>query len=198
MQTFRDIGEEAYYFRETQLTKYTHIYSIALQVAMPSSGTSTSLIVEPILQVMEDADFHITHVTGSCGSPVDSTGKRVVSGSDMVIKFGMAGSPNRSDRGISFKIINTKKNLPLTEAQGTKNFVNLATMVLSPVDHTFIEFGTVFTPGYGYDFGRPMPFEYTLQRGERFKIPIQCVDFKSSTPLFHRVSMAFIGNRYDT
>lgn len=202
MSTFRDIGEEALFFRRQQITKYTHVYSITLQVASPTT-LGQVVNVEPILQIMEDADFHITHMTGSVTDPTTSTGKRYVTGhgSDLGMLFPMAGSPNRGDRGIWFKFENPKVNRPLQLAIPTSNAVIAAAQYLSPYDQTMVEFGSVFTPGYGHSWGRPIKFDYTLLRNERLKILIQNrqhLAFEDDAPYYSRVSMAFIGHRYET
>ncbi len=196
-QTFRDIDEEARHFRLTQLTKYTHLYSATFNVPL-SATANTPTFLEATLQVMEDADFHVTHVVGSVCGPVNSAGTRIVDvDSSLSLIFPMAGSPNRPDRGISFKIFDPRENRRFTEGQITKNAVDLAAQVPN-VDHTFVEFGTVFGPGYDYTWGRPVAFNYFLEKSKRYKILIQSLDgilYNLQTP-YTRVSMGFIGNRY--
>lgn len=203
MQTFRDISEEALFFRRQQITKYTHAYSITLNVPCPTvSGQVVNL--EPILQIMEDADFHITHMTGSVTDPVLSTGVRYVTthSSDLVMLFPLAGSPNRGERGIWFKFENPKINRPLQAGLPNLDAVTRASQYLSPFDNTMVEFGSVFGPGYGHSWGKPIKFDYTLMRNERLKVLIQNRQFVQgdgdpSPPIFSRVSMAFIGHRYE-
>lgn len=201
MNTFRDIAEESLFFRRQQITKYTHIYSITLQIACPTTpGQVVNL--EPILQVMEDADFHITHMSGSVTDPVLSNGQRKVTGfgSDLGLIFPMAGSPNRGERGIWFQFQDPKVNRPLQLAIPTNNSVVKAAQFLSPYSQTMIEFNSVFTPGYGYSWGKPIKFDYTLMRNERLKILLQNRQYgaaEDSETYYSRVSMAFIGHRYE-
>lgn len=201
MPTFRDISEEALYFRHTQITKYTHEYSITLQVAMPTTAGAV-VNLEPILQCMEDADFHITHMTGSVTDPTDVNGKREVntSGSDYGMVFPMAKSPNRGERGIYFKFLDLEVNKNLQIGQPSENAVIKAAQFLSPYDQTLIAFNDVFSPGYGYSWGKPIKFDYTLMKSKRLKILLQnrqrVVNGQSQHTYFSRVSMAFIGHRY--
>lgn len=204
MNTFRDVTEESLFFRHEQITKYTHVYSITLTVPMPTvSGQVVN--IEPILQIMEDADFHITHMTGSVMDPSLENGQRYVSGSssDMVLIFPMAGSPNRGDRGIWFKFENPKINRPLQLGIPTNDALTRAAQFLSPYDHTMVEFGSVFMPGYGDTWGKPIKFDYTLMKNERLKILLQNRQFVGQLsgdpeiPAYSRVSMAFIGHRYE-
>ncbi len=201
MNTFRDVGEEALFFRRQQITKYTHVYSISLQVKMPLvSGQVVN--VEPVLQIMEDADFHITHMTGSVTDPANLDGSRYRdNGSDLALLFPMVGNPNRGSRGIWFKFEDPKANRPLQHAIRTNNAVVKAAQYLSPYDQSMVEFGSVFSPGYGYDYGKPTRFDYTLMRSERLKILIQNRQFMGAPvtgTACSRVSIAFIGHRYET
>ncbi len=194
-QTFRDVGEESLHFRHQQLTKYTHAYSITFNMPM-ADGVNAPMFMETILQVMEDADFHITHVSGCASGPVDVYGVPIIDlGSALGILFPMAGNTNRSDRGMSFKLMDPKFNTRLTEGQITRNAVNLAAQATA-VDHSYINFGDVFGPGYDFIWGRPTPFKYTLERSSRLKVMFQCVDGDGGAQYYQRVSMAFIGNRY--
>lgn len=198
-QTFRDVGEESQYFKLTQLTKYTHVYSITLQMPM-ARAVNTPTFLEPILQVMEDADFHITHICGSVTSPTDVNGVRVEDHSSALdLFFPMAGAVNpvnRSDRGLSFRFIDPKDNRRLSEGRVTRNTVDLAAMS-SNVLHSYLEFGSVIGPGYDYGWGKLVPFNYTLPRSTRFKVQLQCVDGRVASQLYSRVSFAFVGNRYE-
>lgn len=195
--------EEALFFRRQQITKYTHVYSISLQIQCPNvSGQVVNL--EPILQIMEDADFHITHMTGSVTDPVKSDGTRYLTthGSDLVMLFPLAGSPNRGERGIWFKFENPKINRPLQAGLPNLDAVTRAAQYLSPFDNTMVEFGSVFGPGYGHSWGKPIKFDYTLMKNERLKILLQNRQFVGGVEAegitaYSRVSMAFIGHRYE-
>ncbi len=202
MQTFRDMTEEALFFRRQQITKYTHVYSVTLQIACPTvSGQVVNL--EPILQIMEDADFHITHMTGSVTDPTTSTGRRYTtgSGSDLGLLFPLAGSPNRGERGIWFKFENPKINRPLQLGLPNLDAVTRAAQYLVPYDNTMVPFDTVFTPGYGHSWGKPIKFDYTLMKNERLKILLQnrqvMASLEGEVAAYSRVSMAFIGHRYE-
>lgn len=196
MQTFRDIAEEALFFRRTQISKYTHIYSITLQMAT-ASGVGESVALEPILQIMEDADFHITHLTGSVTDLTDVDGRRRVAETDFAMVFPMAGTQQRGERGIYFKFQDVETNRDLQVCRPSNNAVISAAQFLSPWDQTFMSFNDVFMPGYGYNWGKPVKFEYTLMRNSRLKVLLrnrQRVPGIGGT--YSRVSMAFIGNRY--
>ncbi len=202
MQTFRDVGEEVLFFRRQQITKYTHVYSISLQLL---NATQPGLVqnVEPILQIMEDADFHITHMTGSVTDPTDSIGKRYITtgGSALGLLFPLAGSPNRGERGIWFKFENPKVNRPLQMGLPNLDAVTRAAQYLVPYNNTLIPFESVFSPGYGNSWGKPIKFDYALMRNERLKITLQNRAFgiaEAAPPLYTRVSMAFIGHRYES
>jgi hypothetical protein len=196
-QTFRDIDEEARHFRITQLTKYTHIYSATFNIPF-SSNVNIPTTLEAVLQVMEDADFHITHVVGSVCSPVNVDGTRIIDVSSALgLLFPMAGSDNRPDRGVSFKIIDPRENRRFTTGRITKNAVDLAAQNPN-YDHSFVEFGTVFGPGYDYTWGKPVAFNYFLEKSRRYKIMIQnlgIITYNLQVP-YTRISMGFIGNRY--
>ncbi len=199
---FRNVEDESLYFRHTQVTKYTHIYSISLQMQM-STSANVPLYLEPVMQIMEDADFHITHVSGSVTSPTDVNGGRAIDASSpLTLAFPMAGSNNRNDRGILFKFIEPKTNRRLTEGRVTTNSTDLAALVAagSQIDRTFLGFSDVFSPGYGNRLGRLMPFEYYLGRSERLKVRLQITGQAGQGNLsyvpYDRISIAFIGHRY--
>lgn len=203
MENFRNLSEGALHFRHTQITKYTHSYSISLQIGM-STVAGGVVNLEPVLQIMEDADFHITHMTGSVTDPTDTNGKREVSlsGSDYGMIFPMAGSPNRGDHGIYFKFLDLEVNKNLQIGQPSDNAVIKAAQFLSPYDQTLISFNDVFSPGYGYSWGKPIVFDYTLMKSKRLKILLQnrqrLTNPDAEHSGFSRVSMAFIGHRYTT
>ena len=196
MTTFRDTNEEALYFRRTQLTKYTHVYSITLQMATANATTGVNNL-EPILQVMEDADFHITHLSGSVTEMVDTNGKRETSTTDYGLIFPMAGAPTRGDRGIFFRFFDVEMNRSLQRSQSSNNAVIAASQFTSAYDKTLIAFNDVFTPGYGHAWGKPIKFDYTLMKNTRLKVMLQSRQRGSGLGAsFSRVSMAFIGCRY--
>ncbi len=200
MGTFRDIEQEVLYFKSTQLTKYSHIYSITLPIPIPQVAGTIQLL-EPVMQIMEDADFHITHLSGSVTSPTDINGvRRIDASSDMNIGFAMAGSNNRSDRGVSFKITEPETNRRLDTGRVTTNQADLAAQATYAWMHGYVNFSDVFTPGYGSEFGRPVPFKYYIPRSKRLKVSLQCFDLNTGNNvgdvLYQWVSMAFIGNRY--
>ncbi len=204
MQTFRDIAEESLFFRRTQITKYTHVYSISLQVAYPTV-TGQVVNIEPILQIMEDADFHCTHMTGSVTDPVDVNGTRYVSGlgSDLGLLFPLAGTNyhSRGERGIWFKFEDPEVNRPLQQGIRNRDAVIRAAQYLSPYDNTMMDFCSVFMPGYGMNWGKPVKFDYTLMKNKRLKILIQNRQFmahpENGVLAYSRVSMAFSGHRYE-
>lgn len=194
MPTFRNIGEEALYFRRTQISKYTHVYSITLQMPLAPFADNTAL--EPVLQIMEDADFHITHLTGSVTDTTDVNGKRSVAATDYSLTFPMPGSQQRGERGIYFKLQDVETNRDLVVCRPSDNAVIKAAQFLSPYDQTFMSFNDVFMPGYGYFWGKPVKFDYTLTRNSRLKILLRNRQRSTVGGLYSRVSMAFIGNRY--
>ena len=196
MNTFRDAGEEAIFFRQQQITKYTHVYSVALQVLQPvTSGQVVN--VEATLRIMEDADFHITHMTGSVIDPVTVDGARYVYDSGLVMLYPMAGTQSRGERGIWFNFDDGQANRQLQLASPPRNVAVQAAQFLSPYDHSMIEFNSVFAPGYGHSWGKPIKFDYTLMRGQQLKISLQNRQYQSVDTRYARVSIAFIGHRYE-
>lgn len=207
MQTFRDIGEEALFFRRTQITKYTHVYSISFLMLNPEAAHKV-VVKEAILEIMEDADFHITHLTGSCDGPMNADGTRfIISNTETVDPFPSswpavgAGTNNvmRFERGIYFRFFDPEVNRDLMLGIPTKNAVDLRAMEALQSDFNYqrLDFNSVFTPGFGYGWGRPVLFDYTLMKKKRLKITIEN---RSNTPNdgieYTRVSMAFVGHRY--
>lgn len=198
MPTFRDITEEALYFRRTQISKYTHVYSITLQVPNAIVGND-AITLEPILQIMEDADFHVTHMSGSVSGPTDINGKRISTATDFGLVFPMAGTTSRGDRGIFFKFLDVEANRILQVGRPAENAVIKAAQLTSPWDQTLLAFNDVFTPGYGFAWGKPIKFDYTLTKSTRLKIILQNRQRAAGLgQAYARVSMAFIGHRYAT
>lgn len=196
MSTYRQIAEESLFFRREQITKYTHVYSITLEVMNPSgTANNAAFNVEAVLQIMEDADFHITHLLGSVTDPPLDR-----SSTDLGIQYPQAYAVNRAERGIWFKFQDPKTNRPLQLGIPTQNAVNVASQFLTNYDHTMVEFNSVFGPGYGNKWGKPVPFDYTLLRGERLKVQLQnrnTIPAEIGSEAYCIVSMSFIGHRYE-
>jgi len=115
--------------------------------------------------------------------------------------FPMAGSPNRGGRGIFFKFLDPELNRPLQVGQPSNDAVIKAAQFLSVYDQTMLDFTNVFSVGYGMSWGKPIKFDYTLMKNKRLKILLQNRQAASieSTEVqtYVRVSMAFIGHRYE-
>lgn len=196
MGTFTDPSSEAQYFRRRQVTAYTHEYSITLLLPILAAGVPVSSALAT-LQIMEDADFEITHLTGSATSPVNADGTRLIQAtSDQLLTFAMAGSPNRSERGTRFAISEPETNRPLTRGRGTQDSVALAAQGLTTQQHySYLSFNDVFMPGFDFVWGRPIPFHYVLPKNKRLQVQFQCTE-QGPYNGYQRVSMAFIGQRY--
>lgn len=213
-QTFRNIEQESLFFRQTQLTKYTHLYSITFQIPMAIAGTGAGATYQDItpnnqlaiMQIMEDAAFHITHISGSVTSPVDVNGVRLnaptptSSGATAAaLGFPMAGTTNRSDRGLRVSMIQSSANQRLTLGEITRNQHDLIEQTIdgNRRNYTLLDVGSLITPGYGYEWGKPVPFHFFLDRGKRLNLNFQNWDTSTTESSYHRVSFAFIGNRYE-
>jgi hypothetical protein len=137
-------------------------------------------------------------MTGSVTDLTDTNGKRIVTASDFALIFPMAGTTSRGDRGVYFKFLDVEVNKNLQIGQPSQDAVIKAAQFLSPWDQTLISFNDVFTPGYFTSWGKPIKFDYTLMKNTRLKILLQN---RQRAPgigaAFSRVSMAFIGNRYE-
>lgn len=194
MQTFRDEGTEAIFFQKQQLSKYTHIYSVSLYVPPQATVYTT----EATLQIMEDADFHCTHLSGSAFGPTNGNTRTLSQGNTAYsLTFPMAGASGRSDRGLSYKFVEIQTGRPFNRNYNTRNQNDLNAM--NPIyDKTFVNFGDVFGPGYGFKFGKTLKYQRFMERGYRMKIQFQNNDVQGggSGGAGHYVSMAFIGNRY--
>ncbi len=197
MGTFADPSSEAHHFRRRQISAYTHEYSITLLLPILARAFPVSTALAT-LQVENDADFQVTHLTGTVPSPVNADGSRLIqSTSDQLLTFGMAGSPNRSDHGVVFKISEPETGRALTIARKTQNTVDLvAADALSPWDRTFINMRDVFGPGYGFQWGHPLPFKLVIPRSKRIQVLFQGVE-QGPYNGYQRVSMCFVGQRYD-
>lgn len=196
MQTFRETESEVKFFRSQQISKYTHIYSITFNITYPSSQIVT--FQDTVLQVMEDADFHCTHLSGSIVGPIVNSVRNNPGGTGGALNFPMAGAGERQDRGVSFRFFEQITNRELDRGNVTRNQVDLTAQSTIPWDHKYVDFGNVFGPGYGMKWGKTLPYKYFMPRGHRLKISFQCQErsgyFSSSGSSL--VSMAFIGNRY--
>lgn len=192
--------------RHQQISKYGHIYSLTIDLVGNVNNETLVINSEAVLQIMEDADFYITHLVGSVsdsdgvGSPINDLLDPLADYNyGYAFAYPMAGAGQRSDRGIWFKFIDTKINRHLQSGIPLANAVTTAAQYLLPYDHTMIEFGSVFTPGYGAGWGKPIKFDYLLNRGERLKILFQN---RQKMPgeigaANQYVSIGFIGNRYE-
>jgi len=202
VNTFRDISEEALHFRRTQITKYTHVYSVTFQMLL-SEVVNVPTKAEAVLNIMEDSDFHITHLSGSVVDTVTSNGipSTDPSNSGLGLLFPVANANNRGERGVFFKIMDPEVNRPLTSAVGAQTAPSIAAQYLETFNQTFLSFNNTFTPGYGFNYGKPLPFDYCLTKGMRLKILFEnrqaVLGYYPDTDYYSRISMAFIGQRYD-
>lgn len=212
MQTFRDIGEEAYHFRSMQVGRYTHAYSITLRV--PHDRSTSQTAVSPaalkrsaILAIEEDADFHITHMTCAVMAPVAAASD--VRDALMTTKMQMAGvDSGRSDRGLAFR---------MSEMGGSRMLGKGQTIVQGPNQMAFnadtqswwwaregyLAVESVFPPSYGFEFSQPVAFDYHLVRNRKILVEFinRDSDYEIAAPFLgnggHVVTFAFLGQRYD-
>ena len=213
-EVYDDAQEDMRHFRAMQVGRYSHVYSITLRVpndrSLVETGVSAaSLRRSAVLQNEEDAEFHITHMSACVMAPVGADSQ--VRDPAMVPAFAMAGvDTGRSDRGLAFRISEAGSGCLLTLGQTNK----IGPSVLVPTADNqnwwwakegYLSLESVFPPAYGFEFLQPVAFEYHLEKNRRLVIDFINRDGDvegSDPPRFagqggHRVTFAFLGQRYD-
>lgn len=212
MQTFRDIGEEARYFRSVQVGRYTHAYSITLRVpndrsVSQSAVSPASLKRTAILAIEEDAEFAITHMACAVMAPVAADSE--VRSTVMQPALPMAGvTTGRSDRGLAFRMSEMGSSIMLglgqTIVQGPNQMSpNADSQSWWWAREGYLAVESVFPPSYGFEFSAPIAFEYYLRRNKKLQVEFINRDSDiGAGPVFtgdggHVVTFAFLGQRYD-
>jgi hypothetical protein len=213
--TYADTTQDEAHFRSMQVGRYTHAYSITLRVPNDRSlvqafVSGTSLLRSAVLQIEEDAEFHITHMSAAVMAPVGDASE--VRDPTLVPVLPMAGvDTGRSDRGLAFRITETGSGRRLTRGHSTMIGPN----VMAPTANSqnwwwaqqgFLALESVFPPAYGFEFAAPVAFEYHLERNKRLLVEFinRDSDIQGNDPPYfagfggHRVTFCFLGQRYDT
>ncbi len=214
--TYADTAQDEVHFRSMQVGRYTHAYSITLRVPNDRDATITfggtvnaNLRRSAVLQIEEDGEFHITHMTAAVMAPVGDGSE--VRDSAMLPLFPMAGvTTGRSDRGLAFRITETGSGRALvlgrTLTQGP-NQVGPTTANQNGwwAKEGYLALEAVFPPSYGFEFAAPVAFDYYLERQKR--LVVDFINRDSDVGLIdpignlglggHRVTFAFLGQRYD-
>lgn len=216
-ETFADTAQDEAQFRAMQIGRYTHAYSITLRVPndhdvgiQVGGESSSAMLKSAILQIEEDAEFHITHMTAAVMAPV-AAGSEVRDAS-MTPLFPMAGvTTGRSDRGLAFRISEPGSGRRLV--RGITTSIGPNVMAPTPTNQNswwasqgFLALESVFPPAYGFEFSAPVAFEYHLERNKRLLVEflnrdsdVGAIDPVGNIGLGgHRVTFAFLGQRYDT
>ena len=210
-ETFQDVKQDEILFQAMQVGRYTHIYSAVVLVPFDGleSGTLPSLSSRKraaVLQIEEDAEFHITHVSAGVMAP---TGVLNPFRRDSISAFFPAAAVlnSRADRGVVFRIRDGKEDRKLSLGQTRISGPN----IMTPASPNFSAYWgaegympleAVFPPAYGFEFLAPIPWEYHLARNGRLVLDLLNRDggddeTPGDDPGFHRVAFAFLGQRYD-
>lgn len=214
-EVYDDIAEDERHFRAMQTGRYAHVYSVTLRVpndrSLAQSGVSgASLKRSAVLQIEEDAEFHITHMAAAVMAPVGDGSE--VRDPALTPVFAMAGvDTGRSDRGLAFRISETGSGRLLV--LGQTNTIGPSVLVPSADSQSwwwakegYLALESVFPPAYGFEFLCPVPFEFHLEKNKRLVVDFINRDSDieaGDPPIFaglggHRVTFAFLGQRYDT
>lgn len=214
--TYDDIAQDEAQFRSMQIGRYTHAYSITLRVPNDRSALITfggtvnaNLRRSAVLQIEEDSEFHITHMTCAVMAPVGENSE--ARSSTMLPLFPAAGvDTGRSDRGVAFRITESGSGRALTLGQTLTQGPNQVGPTTTNQNGWWAKQGylaleSVFPPSYGFEFCAPVAFEYYLERQKR--LVVDFVNRDSDVGLVdpignlglggHRVTFAFLGQRYD-
>lgn len=198
MRTFEDITQEELHFRKVQLNKYSHAYHLTALCPVEDWewGVNRSVITRAILEAEEDADVHFTRMTGSVIAPVDANGQMTADvGLDSA--FLAAGvTSGRMERGLSMHISNFSTGVDLTARfQDPQAGATLR--------NDFIPVETLLSPGYGFSFYKPYPFEYFLPRNQKMLFQfrnrdrVRTPNGASDSDYFHRITICLIGRRIE-
>lgn len=210
--TYADVAEDEAHFRGMQVGRYTHLYSVTLRVpndrAISQTAVSAaSLRRSAVLQIEEDAEFHITHISAAVMAPVAAGSE--VRDSTLTPALPMAGvSTGRSDRGLAFRIIEPATGRRLTVGQTLRIGPN----IIGPTanfqngnwaSEGYVPLEALFPPSYAFELAAPIAFEYLLERNARLVVDFLNRDSDMVAGVAqgnggHRVTFAFLGQRYDS
>lgn len=207
---YRDIAEEERFFRAVQVGRYAHVYSITLRVRNDgddSSFSPASRLRSAILQIEEDSEFHITHISAAVMAPT-GTGISEVRDVNVTPTFAMAGvDSGRSDRGVAIRI--SEVGSGRFACMGQTRLIGPAAQLQGPTtanpagwwaEQGYIPLEAMFPPAYSFEFAAPVPFEFYLARSKRLLVEMINRDSDNEDPVGqsgHRVTLSFIGNRYN-
>ena len=208
-EVYDDIAEDEAHFRATQIGRYSHLYSVTLRVPndrgiAANTISAASLKRTATLQIEEDAEFHITHMTASVVGPVGANSD--VRSFSFNNTLPMAGvTAGRADRGIVFRITEAGSGRLLTRGHTHMRGPN----VMGPNANYqngwwgpqgYLALESVFPPAYGFELAAPVAFEYHLERNKRLVIDLANRDsdiIDGAGDGGHVVTFAFLGQRYD-
>jgi hypothetical protein len=199
MRTFEDITQEELHFRKVQLNQYSHAYHLTALCPVESreAAVNRSVITRAILEAEEDADVHFTRMTGSVIAPVDSNGQWVGTDIGLDGAFLPAGvDSGRMTGGLSMSIANHSTGVTLTSRYQDPQ-------VGATLLNDFIPVELMLTPGYGFTFYKPYPFDYFLPRNQKMLFLFRNRDRQGAagevqdSDYFHRITICLIGQRIE-
>jgi hypothetical protein len=189
MRTFDDTTQEELHFRKVQLNQYSHAYHVTAFCPVEQGAAPTrNIITRAILEAEEDADVHFTRISGSCIGPVDRNGQLVTAGVPAFLAAGVTAG--RADRGVGIRITNYSTGVDLTGRYQDPQ-------VGATQRNDFIPAGLLLTPGYGFTFYKPFPFDYVLSRTQKILFEFRNRDSENSDNFGHRISVCLIGQRIE-
>lgn len=192
MRTFEDITQEALHFRRVQLNQYAHAYHTTVFCPAGAATTSRNIITRAILEAEEDADVHFTRLSGSCIGPVDSAGQ--LSAFDVPAFLPPGVTAGRAERGVSMALTNLSTGVSLTSRyQDPQTGATLR--------NDFVPIELLLSPGYGFTFYKPYPFDYFLPRNQKLLFEFRNRDNNAAGEgggaFGHRISVCLIGQRME-
>jgi len=191
MGTYNDVQAEELHFRRVQLNQYAHAYHVtALCPPSVSGNAARNILTRAWLEAEEDADFHITRMSGSVVGPVDASAQLQTANVPDFLAPGVTAG--RAERGLSLRIVNYSTGVDLTARYQDPQVG--ATLI-----NNFIPVELLLTPGYGYTFYKPYEFEYYLPRTQKMLFEFRNRDQLNGadTGGFHRVTLTLIGQRIE-
>lgn len=189
MRTFEDIIQEELHFRKVQLNQYSHAYHVTAFCPVEATAANRDIITRAILEAEEDADVHFTRISGSCIGPVNQDGQSVGAAVPAFLAAGVTAG--RADRGVSVCISNWSTGQNLTgRYQDPQAGATLR--------NDFVPVELLLSPGYGFTFYRPYPFDYFLPRTQKILFEFRNRDSREGFDQFgHRISVCLIGQRIE-
>ena len=156
--------------RDIAQYKWPFIYP--LNAAIPNNGTLPLTI-----NIDQDSDFQCERLVGSAYGPTDQNGVRQ---NNIGTDFDLAGTasaiaasvPGYADRGLQVRIFEQGSGRVMTSG--------------------FVDFGILFTPGYGVAPKRQMPWKTTFRANTKIIFEFRNRD-TTSGGYFHYVSIGLVG-----